>query len=93
MAIQKVSKVVPGPVDRADDAPAPNPLGTADPRLSPGFLHTVSPDRTGPDGDVIPGEPVVFTPGELLPPFVLDALRAGATLAVEGPGHFRLVTP
>lgn len=94
MATVRTQKVVPGPT-ADEDAPgteAPNPLGTADPRLAPGYLHTVAPDRIGADGDVIPGEPVVYTPGELLPGYVIDALKSGATLAVVAPGHFELVT-
>ena len=57
----------------------------ADPRLAPGYVHVdagVQPDH---------GEPVVYTPGELLPDYVLAALAAGGTLKVEGPGVFRLV--
>jgi hypothetical protein len=67
------------------DAPAPTGLTGGDARLAPGYVHVdAHPDH---------GEPVIYTPGELLPPWVQDALKAGGTLAVEGPGHFRLVMP
>jgi hypothetical protein len=75
------------PIDpAAPDAPDPvtgpgHPLGN-DPRLSPGHVHAVDPGH---------GEPVTFQPGELLPAWVLAEFAAGASLAVEGPGVFRLV--
>jgi hypothetical protein len=68
-----------------DDAPAAAGLTGGDARLAPGYVHVdAHPDH---------GEPVMYTPGELLPDFVQDALRLGGTLAVESPGHFRLVMP
>ncbi len=58
-------------------------LSSVDPRLAPGYVHVdAHPDH---------GQPVIYTPGEALPDFVLEALAAGGTLAVEGPGVFRLV--
>jgi hypothetical protein len=63
----------------------PAGLTGADPRLAPGFVHVdAHPDH---------GEPVVYTPGELLPDWLRDKLAAGAMLAVVGPGRFRLVEP
>ena len=44
--------------------------------LAPGFIHAVNPEH---------GERVVFTPGELLPPWVDAALDNGAQL-VAGEG-------
>jgi hypothetical protein len=69
--------------------PPPHPLGR-DGRLSPGYLHTVAPDRPGLDGETVPGEPVTFAPGELLPGWCQDLLRDG-TLEIEAPNVFRLV--
>jgi hypothetical protein len=70
-----------GPVDEATGLPVG--LTGADARLAPGFVHVdAHPDH---------GEPVVYTPGELLPDFVLDALAHGGSLAVVGPGRFRLL--
>lgn len=63
------------------DVATGHPLGH-DPRLSPGHLHAVDP---------VHGQPVTFQPGELLPDWVLAELKAGATVAVEGPGVFTLV--
>jgi hypothetical protein len=87
MARDETQRVGQAPAAAAPDAPDPDvagghPLGN-DPRLSPGHVHAVDPGH---------GEPVTFQPGELLPAWVLDQFVAGATLAVEGPGVFRLVT-
>jgi hypothetical protein len=52
------------------------------PRLSPGYVHAVSPEH---------GEPVVFTPGQALPDWVIEAVDAGAVLAPdEHEGSFTL---
>jgi hypothetical protein len=68
-----------------DDDDAAVGLTGGDARLAPGFVHVdAHPDH---------GEPVLYTPGELLPDFVQEALRSGGTLAVIGPGRFRLVMP
>jgi hypothetical protein len=59
--------------------------GNPAPRLSPGYVHAVSPEH---------GEPVVFTPGQALPGWVTDALEAGAALAAdEHEGSFTLIVP
>lgn len=63
------------------DAPVLHVMGT-DPRLAPGHVHAVNPEH---------GEPVTIQPGELMPEWLLDQLRRGATLALEGPGVFTLV--
>jgi len=68
----------------AGDGPAVGLTG-GDPRLAPGFVHC--------DAHPEHGEPVVYTPGELLPDWVRDMLANGGTLAVTGPGRFRLVPP
>jgi hypothetical protein len=68
--------------DSGDAIATGHPLGS-DPRLSPGHLHAVHPDH---------GEPVTYQPGELLPDWVLGELAAGATLKIDGPGVFTLVT-
>lgn len=47
------------------------------PRLSPGYVHAVSP---------VHGEPVVFTPGQELPGWVREALDAGAALTPDEHG-------
>ena len=54
----------------------------AAPALSPGYVHAVSP---------VHGEPVVFSPGQLLPEWVRDELDAGAVLVPdEHPESFTL---
>ena len=52
--------------------------------LSPGFVHAVSPEH---------GEPVVFTPGELLPPWVDAAIEDGARLVAGEGGVLTLERP
>jgi hypothetical protein len=82
MVMAEEHRLVPPP---DDDAPAAAGLTGGDARLAPGYVHVdAHPDH---------GEPVLYTPGELLPDWVRAALAAGGTLAVEGPGHFRLVLP
>ena len=77
-------RVDPSPAAVDDGVPAVGLTGT-DARLAPGFVHV--------DAHPEHGEPVVYTPGELLPDWLRDALASGATLKVESPGHFRLVLP
>ena len=64
-------------------APVLHVMGT-DPRLAPGFVHAVNPEH---------GEPVTIQPGELMPEWMIGALVAGGSLAVDGPGEFTLVPP
>jgi hypothetical protein len=52
--------------------------------LAPGFVHAIHPGH---------GEPVVFTPGELLPPWVDEALAAGAELVAGEGGLLTLALP
>ena len=55
----------------------------AAPRLSPGYVHVAAHPGHG--------EPVVFSPGQLLPDWVAERLDAGATLTPdEHPGSFTL---
>ena len=57
-------------------------MTVAAPRMSPGYVHAVSPEH---------GEPVVFSPGQLLPGWMAEALDGGAVLVPdEHPGSFTL---
>jgi hypothetical protein len=59
--------------------------GNPAPRLAPGYVHAVHPDH---------GEPVVYTPGQLLPDWVAEAIEGGAQLvADEAEGSFTLQLP
>ena len=59
--------------------------GNTAPERSPGYVHAVSPEH---------GEPVVFTPGQVLPDWVRSALEAGGSLtADEAEGSFTLQVP
>jgi hypothetical protein len=79
---EKEQRIVPAPPGDVDEGQAVGVTG-ADPRLAPGYVHCdAHPDH---------GEPVVYTPGELLPDWVRVELAGGGALAVTGPGHFRLV--
>ena len=51
-------------------------------KLSPGYVHAVHPDH---------GESVTYTPGQLLPEWVADALDNGAQLVPVADGEFNLV--
>lgn len=77
-------RVAPAAAEDDGESPAVGITG-ADPRLAPGYVHC--------DAHPEHGEPVVYTPGELLPEWVRDALAGGAMLAPTSPGHFRLVEP
>lgn len=77
-------RAVPAPADEPDLGvlPATQHVAGQDPRLAPGHVHAVNPEND---------TPVTIQPGELMPGWLLGALLAGATLAMEGPGVFRLV--
>ena len=58
--------------------------GNPAPDRAPGYVHATSPD----------GEPVVFTPGQVLPDWVRSALEGGGSLiADEAEGSFTLRVP
>jgi len=52
-------------------------------RLAPGYVHAVHPERPG-DGVL------TYTPGQLLPDWLLAELAAGGRLVPEGEGVWQL---
>ena len=50
-------------------------------RFAPGYIHAIHPGH---------GEPVTYTPGQLLPDWLLEDLAAGAPLLPESDGVFKL---
>ncbi len=54
-----------------------------DMRMAPGYVHAVHPERPG-DGVL------TYTPGQLMPDWLLGLLAAGGRLVPEAEGVFRL---
>jgi len=52
-----------------------------DMRIAPGYVHAIHPDH---------GEPVTYTPGQLMPPWLLEELAAGGRLVPESDGVWQL---
>lgn len=65
------------------DGPRPAAIVHHDMRHAPGYIHAIHPGH---------GEPVTYTPGQLMPGWLLEELAAGGRLVPEGDGVWQLET-